>query len=396
MFSVYDPDNWRTSTAVFYALLCLMSYIIPLIFRYIQNDNVQIGNYRISRPRIALTKTYRKKTGKGSSKKKIYFDVLIVGVMLLCVKGFLACGVDIIGGYKLNFETASSLSSVYDQSLEIGYRLLNVIVYNIAHDYRVFIFVCAVITLAPVLYLVNKYHETIDVPATLFLYTSIFYFQGFCILRLYMAASIGLLSADYMRQNKPYKALLWLVIACLFHTSAFCLLLPYILLFFKQIDKKLAVVCMAAVFGAIYILRDSFSVLMTGRYAIYEIPEDAEIGFQQFAFFIPIYLLFILCHRIQRDKEESRFAVVYTTAGFVMGLIGYLITIFGRTSGLFIYLAFIIGIYTKKTKNIQKKMGIILDILILAYGFLRFWIYLSGYYVSEGIMPYINIWGWEI
>lgn len=396
MFSVYDPDNWRTSTAVFYALICLMSYIIPLVFRYIQDDNVQIGNYRISRPRIAPTKTYRNKTGTGRNRKKIYLDVLLVGLMLLCVKGFLACGVDILGGYKFNFESASSLSSVYDQSLEIGYRLLNVIVYNAAHDYRVFIFICAAITLLPVLYLVNKYHESIDVPVTLFLYTAIFYFPGFSGMRLYMAASIGLLSADFMRQRKPYKALLCLLIACLFHTSAFCLLLPYVFLFFKQIDKKLAVTCMLAFFCAVYVLKDSFAVMMTGRYANYEIAEEAAIGFQQFAYFIPIYVLLVLCYRIQKDKEESKFAVVYTTAGFVMGLIGYLITILGRAFGLFSYIVFIIGIYIHKVKKVQKKTGIILDIIILAYGFLRFWIYLSGYYVSEGIMPYINIWGMEI
>ncbi len=372
-------DSWVQGTFIFYITLIIGCYIVS----------------RMMSPIIFKINTSRFKNAA------IVFPL----VVLLCTKGFALCGTDLVGGYKYNFESAVSMKTFMDQSVEIGYRFINVIVRQFTSEYKIFVFICALLTIAPLLYVLRKYKDNINVPIAILMYSSVFFLPGISLMRIYIASSICLLSFDALLERKWLKAVLLVFVASTIHITAIVMLIPCLLSVFK-VNRKIFT---ATVFGAIlmlYVGRRAILSFLLGRYSVYSVSDKISIGTEWIWYYIPLSMLYFYIMRKLKNKPVDqkltdtirlfKFSSFWILIGIFFSLSQYAVNIFGRlvafTLPLILFVASGLDILLRLN---DKKYRLILFLSII-YCILRFVIYIKGYYLLDGIMPYINCFGWEI
>lgn len=366
---------WYQQTFWLYLLIILSCYIISIVT-----------------PKIVLT------NGKHFERNnKYHLWIGLVGTILFFFKGFGTTGRDLRGGYYYNFLSATSMSNYRDQTVEIGYRFFSVIIRNLTSKYSIFVFILAVLTLAPVLYLLYKYRTKIDIPTAVLLYVSVYFFSGFSPMRQYLASSIALLAFDALVEKKPIKSLICILLASTFHIIAIILLIPYMFTMFKLFNKQLMIITVICVVTTAYFMRTNIAEILLGteRYDIYGNAGIVNIGMEQFVYFLPLFYVFWKGRRADTNSYFSKISFSYLVTAFLFGLLGYIITILGRSYSVFLPLIIIIPYYIKLLKlhssNVNKK---VINILVLIYCISRFVIYITQYYDLEDLMPYTNIFGW--
>lgn len=319
-------------------------------------------------------------------------------IILIGIKGFSAVGRDVLSGYYFGFMSASSLSDFTDDSVEIGYRLLAIFVHNIWNNYTFFLLVISFLTVVPVAYLAWKYRGYIDVGLTMFLYTTIYYFQGLSLLRIFLATSIGLLSMDYFFCNKYKKSLLYFILAISMHTSMLILLVPCLIYSYRKFSQGVYALLLGTVFLFVMLLGKQIIASFAGRYSVYSTLTSNGLGFEQLLYYLPILLLIYYGNKMGRTEKYTesvyRLGVSVLMVGFFLGEVAYIIPIFGRMQIAFISLIYFISFYVKELKLENLKLGTILKVLVIIYGLIRMYIYLKQYYNVDSIMPYTTIWGW--
>lgn len=332
------------------------------------------------------------------TKKRRFGWEYIVPFILLFLKALGTTGRDLRSGYYYNFLSATSWGGFRDQTLEPGYRLLNVLVRNITASYPVFIFVVGCLTLYPVIKLLKKYKDEIDLPAAVLMYVSIFFFNSFSPLRMCLAASFGLFAYDAMLERKVGKALLWIMIASSFHTTALVLFIPYFATMARILSRKMIGLSLLVLFLLVYFGRGAITALLTGseRYYIYNSESNVHIGLEQFVYYLPLFFLYYLGRKESENKHFGFVAFVYLATAFCFGMLGYIVSIFGRFRDMFIPLIIIVPYYIKRTKKRYPNYSRAISLLFFLYCILRFVIFIVQYYNREDLMPYTNVFGWVI
>ena len=259
--------DWYLSTFLFYLFIIFAVYILSF-----STTNMKIIGFR------------RKK-----------YDVwsLLVGIILIFIKGFGTTGRDLRTGYYNCFIKATTWNNFPDNTVEPGYKLLNVIIRNLTDEYWIFVLIISLITILPVIHFLKKYKEKIDLPTALLMYCSIFFFNTFSPLRMCVAASLGLFAYDALVEKKTKKALVWIIVASTFHTSALILFVPFFFSQIKWMNKSIIFISLASLFLLAYIGRNSFTEMMVRneRYYIYQSFSTVDIGFEQFIYFIPLFFI---------------------------------------------------------------------------------------------------------
>ena len=365
---------WHNSTFIFYLMIIFVCYALTAT-----------GKYRVS-----LTRT--------SSTKSFQLWSVLVGAVLIFVKGFGTTGRDLREGYYLNFLSAKSLDMYRDDSVEIGYRILNVLIRRITDKYWVFILVVSILTICPVIYIIKKYSDKIDVPVAVLFYVSCFFFSGFSILRLALAASISLFAFDAIVEKKFVKALLWIFVAAMFHTAALLMFLPLFLCVIKRVNKFEIAIFLLIMILSIYYSRNNLTALLSesARYNIYRSFDTVKIGLKQFVYYIPMFIIYYFGRKADTNKHFSRMSFIYLSVGLFAGLLGYIVSIFGRMEMLFLPLIIIVPYYYKLCGKRLANMKLIINVLWIFYCIARFVIYIAEYYNMDDIMPYTNIFGWIV
>lgn len=372
--------DWYQSTLLFYIAIVMICYLSPVLFN-----------------RVILKGTVKRK--KGSS---LWF--LMVSFTLLFVKCFNTTGRDIRNGYYKNFLSATSFEEYSDQTVEIGFRTLQVIVRQFSDNYGVFLFLLGLITVVPFLYVVNKYKKRIDVPTAILFYACVYYYSGLSVARIAAAASFSFFVFDALVEKKKAKAFIFILVASSFHVTALILIIPYLMVLFKRLDKKMLCVGSALILCIAVLSRDSIYSFMNGseRYYIYKISDGSEIGFAQFAYYVPLVLLYLIGRKNHQDIEfgriMDRIAVSFIGTAFSFGILSYFIPIFGRLYVMFAPLTIVTGYYINNIKSgvHRKYYKYLISALVLLYCFIRFGIYITEYYNLDDIMPYTNVFGWKI
>lgn len=339
-----------------------------------------------------------KKVKLGNKNHIIPFGLILESMILILVKGCAGVGGDMVGGYQYNFWNSASLNTFPDKTVEIGYRILNVIVFNIFHNYTIFLLIVSVMTVLPVSWIAWKYRDIFDINIIMGLYACIWYIQSFSLIRIYLAASIALIAFMYEIEDKALKSLIWILIAALFHLTALVLIIPWIIKFGKVFNKSFYFVGLCILVILIYLFRAQIVALFGGRYAIYNLA-SGDIGMEELMYYFPIFILIYVSHHNIRnnDMTDSMYLIgtAYTFTGLGAGIIKYAISIIGRMQALFVPVAFITSYYFKMMKK-NRRTYIFLKIIIVIYGLLRLVIYLKEYYNLDNIMPYTVFWGWHL
>ena len=163
---------------------------------------------------------------------------MIVFLILLACRG-LMCGNDTIQYLRLYNEYNSygwgDLFAKY-YNVEIAYKLFNKFIGEIFNNFQVFLLIESLICVLPLWYFYNK--ETENPLLTIALFVSVapfvMYFSG---IRQSIAISIGLIAWYAAKNKRIFRFLFLVLLAMLFHTSAFVLLVLYPL-YHLRITKK--------------------------------------------------------------------------------------------------------------------------------------------------------------
>lgn len=373
------PDNyviWSDKTFYFYLFIPIFCFLISKI-----NINIDVNRYgetNVANDQILM------------------IGEILASLFLIFLKVFSYTGIDVQGGYQDNFNTAESLSSFHDSSVELGFRLLNVIVHFFTSNYYVFLFVVGILTVLPVIYLIFKYNNYINSSISFFIYATMFYLQGFSLLRIYLAASIVLISLENLLLHKNKRAIFWLLIAMSIHISAIILLFPYLLYWNRKANKILIAVCTLLMIAVIILEKDFIIQHFSGRYEVYATQESTSvIGISAFLMYVPLFVLWgVMWKKYNAKYSDLIFCILLS--GFTYDILSYSIPIFGRLQAYFISIVFIIGYYSRMVAKHSKLLQFVLDFFFVIYGIIQLITYIKDYYNIDCLMPYVNFLGFTI
>ena len=366
---------WSTSTFIFYLAIILLCYFAAALGR----------------------KTVLVSGSFATNRKELWY--ILISAILIFVKGFGTTGRDLRGGYYVNFLSATSMDQFRDKSVEIGYRLLNVIVRKFTDEYWIFILICSLITIIPVMHMLKKYADQIDLPVAVLFYVTCFFVNCFSPFRQAMSASLALYGFDAMIEHKYGKALLWILLASSFHITSIIFIAPLFMTMAKLINRKLIIVGMLSLFIFVWIERQSLISLFANqnsRYAIYNAFGTIDLGLEKIVYYIPLFLVFILGRKSDSNKVFERISFIYLCMGFFFGMASYVIEMFGRLNISFVPLIIIFPYYCLRFKKRFPQYRILFNLAVIFYCIARFVIFIYGYYDSQDLMPYTNIFGWII
>ena len=367
--------DWNASTFIFYLAIILSCYFIAVV----------------GRKKVLVFGTY------ANYRKELW--LILISAILIFVKGFGTTGRDLRAGYYLNFLSATSMEQFKDKSVEIGYQILNVLVRKLTDEYWIFIFICSLITIIPVMYMLKKYANQIDLSIAVLLYVTCFFINGFSAMRQTMSASLALYSFDAMIEHKYGKALFWIMLASSFHISSMIFIIPLLITMAKLIDRKLIIVGMFGLFILVWIERQSILSLFAdenSRYAIYDSFTTVDVGFEKIVYYTPLLLIFALGRRTDNNKVFERVGLIYLCMGFFFGMVSYAMPVFGRFDISFVPLIIIVPYYCLLFKKRFPKYRVVFNLVAIFYCVARFVIFIVGYYKSQDLMPYTNVFGWII
>lgn len=157
------------------------------------------------------------------------FPMKLFWVLLLLLLLFRSTSVGIdLENYENIFDLIdkSSWSKALTRSPEIGWSFLNKLVAEIGGNFRWIIIISAVLSIWWVSKAFVRYSNDASLSIALFVSLSCFVFL-FSGLRQSIAISIGFMAFEYTRKKKVLPFLITVLVAMLFHTSAFMLLFMY-------------------------------------------------------------------------------------------------------------------------------------------------------------------------
>lgn len=322
--------------------------------------------------------------------------IALAMTLLIIFKGSCISTTDVKTGYYLDFISATSFESFRDKTLEPLYQILNVAVRSITSDYEVFLMVVAVVTVAPVGFVIWKCRSQINVPFAVMGYSLIFLVTGMSAIRQFVAVSFVLLGAYYWLLGRRRLSVLWLVIALGFHTSALVALLLYALLFFHDHVRTQIAISVATVVACI-VGRSLIMTLFVGRYESYSAYDNISFGVAVILKYLPLAALVLF---ILQNDSKRRIAICtrsYSILGMcssvllfsvVICLLGYVISIFGRAESYSVPLVIVLAYLVRRCEE-RRFFRLPVKYLLALYFLFRFTVYMNDFYLLEGLMPYI-------
>lgn len=157
-------------------------------------------------------------------------------------------------GYLSSYEILSEMKWKYVitkpfLNYEVGYRLFNRFLGMFNLDIQSFLFICAGISIAPILYIIYKYSESSIVSYMIYIGLPVFQllYSG---LRQDIAIGLCVLSLVFVIKKKLVPFLIIVIIAFTFHSSAIIFLISYPLYHFKvsKSQRILSCVCLIPVY----------------------------------------------------------------------------------------------------------------------------------------------------
>lgn len=208
-----------------------------------------------------------------------------------------------------------------ESSIEWGYRLINFIVSRFTDEIGwllgticLIIIVCVYLSLAGY----KKYcNPEISITFGIFVFYTLFYNESYNLLRQTIAASIVLLSTQFIWKRQWWFFVVTILIATSFHITAFFCLILYPLYVFIVVKGKWKVSYVLCLIGGCVFFASPYIVNWTLRLDI--LPQKfmrymiaggiREISINQLIIRIPfIILAFVLINKVQRDELKNRYA----------------------------------------------------------------------------------------
>lgn len=325
---------------------------------------------------------------------------------LFFVAAFSNCGAD-YESYNNVFLIGNDFSSVYGfHGMEKGFTILIFLIRKITNDVNVYNVLLALVFLMPVYRAIYKLRKITPLTWSIFIFSTLFFFQYLDLKRLFIASGIVLYGMTlWILDKKKKTSILLILIAISFHVSALLALVPIVIDFISKKKKNaLSVSITVLTFLVIVILfrNELLSFSLSGRHSNYSLNTNVSFGPMQFIYFLPIIIIYAYKIKDTSDSEIAKFGYYNIIIGFSLGLFSYFYTMIGRAYPFFAFGFLIIPSILAKHKNAISwntkfnKISLISASFIVCYCFLRTYVYFNEYLLLDQISPYTNIFGWSI
>lgn len=364
------------------------------------------------------------------NENKKYLIVVFVALTVL-IPSIVAGGRDLsIGtdtrGYLLaDYNISNNVSSIKDaidlSNEELGFISLVYFVSHIFENIHVVMFVIEFIIMCFVVKYALSADNKDEAHTIILFYMFLCFANSMCIMRQHISLAILLFSTRMFENKKYLHCGLLFILAYLFHSSAVCFLLIYLLLFiseknsFSVMKRKYFIICIVL---SLVILNLSFFLdilinvihILPSRYNLYISSSwfysssgnsIITLRFILNALFIIIFWLFYIIESDEINKKRNLFSLVLMIFNMILYIESRKFLILSRFSIYFFYGAILLNPAIVKQLKFNDKIKIskkgyfksvlnftvILLVLVTFYGDV---ITNSNYY---NLYPYISIWG---
>ena len=303
--------------------------------------------------------------------KKIFFVLVCLGVILF--QGFrdFSVGTDLIGyipGYikigNMKILSFNDIKNLKYQNYEIGYIILNKMIYLLGCDEREFLIIISTIIQIPIFFTIYKYSSYYFM-SVLWYFSFGKFLMTFSGLRQSIAMSFVFSGYYFIRNKKKYKFVLLIIFASLFHKSAlFCLVLYP--LYYIKIDRK-KILFIFFIFILLFLFKERVLFIVS---RLYYGESDSIVNTGAYMMFIIYFLLYVFSMYFEKkgkDYQGLRNILLLLTIIFVFASIHNTITRIGYPLALYTVL-FIPELVTSiKFKPRFLYLGGIYSIIIICF-----------------------------
>ena len=323
---------------------------------------------------------------------------IIFGISLVLLFGFRhpSMGIDLgyFGqkqGYLYAFKDIASMkfSEVlrieHYKNFERGYIILNKIISLVSRNEQWFLFVIAILTILPIIYVLYKESDSIvlstiiyvGLPSFLMLYSG---------LRQAIALSFMMVGLMFIKQKKPIKFIIIILFASLFHDSVLVFLLAYPLYYLKI--RKSHRITILLFIPIVYLFREPLFLFLSKIFV-----DDAQMSDTgAFTLFLVFILINIFCivFMDEEDKTSNGLLNIFTIACFTQAFGG--IYVLALRVGYYFILPLILllprVLQSIKNESLRQTLSIIIALCFVAYG-------LYQITTDSWAMSYPYYWFWE-
>lgn len=239
-------------------------------------------------------------------REKIFLSLAIIQLFLTLALRKENVGIDLQNYIPfLNRVMRFSYMDLITIGFEKGYNIYCRVIMQICNNEQIFLVITAGVSLIGVYYYIKQNSKNYFVSIVIYV-TFQFYIFLFSGLRQSIALSIILLSVKYIKERKMYKFIGMIILASLFHKSAFIFLPAYFIAYKKITIKYL--IAVTGIAGAIFILRNQIMpIITTYLYTNYESLENQGEGFGYLILLILIFLiaLYFIKDILKENKDNT-------------------------------------------------------------------------------------------
>lgn len=206
------------------------------------------------------------------NRKKRIISLFFIFLFVMLALRDVSIGCD-LSSYLVIFRSYATLnwSSIISKSTEVAYGLLNKIVAEVTNNnFQCLLAIIAAITIIPLSYVYSKQVEDPILTIILFVSMSTFvmFFSG---IRQGISIALGMIAFEFTRKKKLVPFLVIVLLAVLFHSSAFMLLFMYPL-YYAKITKKWSIIVIPTLLVIFIFNKQIFSFLLEilGRFTEYD------------------------------------------------------------------------------------------------------------------------------
>lgn len=213
---------------------------------------------------------------------------------------------------NLDFSGTIRLIQFYQDSDLIFYLVTKVITF-ITKDVSVYFAICSI----PLIFFTSRFifkYSKMPLISFLMFFALNYYPWSFIIIRHSIALGIIIYSYDFIKEKKPVKFIITVLIAACFHLSALFFLIAYPARKIKINNKKFIIAII--ILGITLVFKDTllkiiFSRLISGHYALYSGREsEFSIGGYLVVYAI-IYISYILDRKRKENEQSKMYAITW-------------------------------------------------------------------------------------
>ena len=268
-------------------------------------------------------------------------------------------------------------------STEYLYNLLTYLVALITNNFNVFMFLVEFIIVSLVYLTIYRYREKGPMWIGMMVFLLIYYNRSLNIIRQSMALAITFYSTKYLKNRNYIKYIITIVIATLFHTSAFVAGLIYII--YIQLNKNsnskkiyvyMTLVCiLVANYGELLKFLIYNLNVLPSKYAIYIPTGEIDVPIGE-TLLKTVMLLLILIYRksLKKYNIDNAFFIFIVIIDFILMQIGIIAPCAQRVSFYFgyYYILLIPQLYVVLRKKGYNVINFLYTLLLITYWYYMF------------------------